>query len=120
MRDPYSVLGVPRSADDAEIKSAFRKLAKKFHPDAHQGDAAMATRFQEVSDAYALIRDAAARRKFDQQTRPRADAAGATRTARTRARQTHAAYGANRPFEETPLHTDEKPGDAGHENSYQL
>ena len=51
MRDPYQVLGVPKSADEKEIKSAFRKLAKKYHPDQNKDDASAKARFGEVSNA---------------------------------------------------------------------
>ena len=61
MRDPYQVLSVPRSASDAEIKSAYRKLAKKYHPDTHAGDETMRARFHEVTTAYEQIRDASVR-----------------------------------------------------------
>lgn len=70
MRDPYQVLSVPRTASDAEIKSAYRKLAKKYHPDAHAGDEAMRARFQDVTAAYEQIRDAAARARHSATENP--------------------------------------------------
>lgn len=51
MRDPYEVLGVPKKADQAEIKKAFRKLAKQHHPDRNQNDAKAKERFAEVNSA---------------------------------------------------------------------
>ena len=57
MRDPYQVLDLPRTASPGEIKAAYRKLAKKYHPDAHAGDAAMQDRFHEITAAYALLRE---------------------------------------------------------------
>jgi len=65
MRDPYEVLGVPKSAGDAEIKKAFRSLAKKHHPDTKGGDKAAQKRFQEISAAYDIVGDKEKRAKFD-------------------------------------------------------
>lgn len=65
-RDPYDVLGVPNDADEATIKTAFRKLALKFHPDRNPGDEAAEERFKEVSEAYAVLRDPETRRQYDQ------------------------------------------------------
>jgi DnaJ-class molecular chaperone len=65
MRDPYDVLGVSRSAGAAEIKTAFRKLAKRLHPDANKHDARAAGRFAELNAAYEIIGDEAKRRAFD-------------------------------------------------------
>src|SRR5215475_3138998 len=65
MRDPYSVLGVSKTASAAEIKSAFRKLAKKLHPDANKHDPKAASRFAEVNAAYEIIGDAEKRKAFD-------------------------------------------------------
>jgi DnaJ-class molecular chaperone len=65
MRDPYQVLGVPKSASAAEIKSAYRKLAKKLHPDANKHDPKAATRFAELNAAYEVVGDADKRKAFD-------------------------------------------------------
>jgi DnaJ-class molecular chaperone len=65
MRDPYEVLGVQRSASAAEIKSAFRKLAKKHHPDANKNDPKAAGRFAEVNTANEIIGDEDKRKQFD-------------------------------------------------------
>lgn len=65
MRDPYSVLGVPRSATDADIKKAFRKLAKDNHPDRNADDPKALERFKEANLAYELLSDAAKRGQFD-------------------------------------------------------
>lgn len=63
--DPYKVLGVAKNASEAEIKKAFRQLAKKHHPDAHPGDNKAKQRFQEISAAYDVIGDKEKRAKFD-------------------------------------------------------
>jgi DnaJ-class molecular chaperone len=65
MRDPYEVLGVPRSASEAEIKKAYRKLAKKFHPDSNKSDPKAKEKFAEVSAAYDLLSDKDKRGQFD-------------------------------------------------------
>jgi DnaJ-class molecular chaperone len=65
MRDPYEVLGVPRGASPANIKSAFRKLAKKLHPDANKSDPKAAARFSELNAAYEILGDDAKRKAFD-------------------------------------------------------
>ena len=54
-RDYYEVLGVDRGASDSEIKSAYRKLAKKYHPDINPGDQAAEVKFKEASEAYAVL-----------------------------------------------------------------
>ena len=65
MRDPYEVLGVPRGASAAAIKSAYRKLAKKHHPDANKNDPKSAARFSELNSANEIIGDEAKRKQFD-------------------------------------------------------
>jgi len=65
MRDPYEVLGVSRTASEAEIKKAFRTLAKKHHPDTKGGDASAQKKFQEISGAYDILGDKDKRAKFD-------------------------------------------------------
>jgi DnaJ-class molecular chaperone len=65
MRDPYDILGVPRTASEADIKKAFRSLAKKHHPDKHPGDAGAQKRFQEISGAYDILGDKDKRAQFD-------------------------------------------------------
>jgi DnaJ-class molecular chaperone len=65
MRDPYEVLGVPRSASAAAIKSAFRKLAKKLHPDSNKGDPKAAERFAEINSANEILGDEDKRKQFD-------------------------------------------------------
>jgi len=65
-RDYYEVLGVDRGASDSEIKSAYRKLAKKYHPDINPGDKEAEVKFKEASEAYAVLSDADKRRQYDQ------------------------------------------------------
>ena len=61
----YEVLGVSRSADAKEIRSAYRKLARKYHPDVNPNDKAAESRFKEVSNAYDVLGDEENRRKYD-------------------------------------------------------
>ena len=65
MRDPYTVLGVPRSASEKDIKSAYRKLAKKYHPDQNPDDPTAHGKFAEATNAYDLLNDADKRGQFD-------------------------------------------------------
>lgn len=65
-RDYYEVLGVPKDADDAAIKRAYRQLAKKYHPDMNPGDKEAEAKFKEASEAYAVLSDADKRRQYDQ------------------------------------------------------
>src|SRR6188474_2296152 len=65
MTDPYTVLGVGRTASDEEIRKAFRKLAKKHHPDLNPGDKAAEAKFKEISQANDILSDAEKRRRFD-------------------------------------------------------
>ena len=65
MKDPYRVLGVDNSASAEVIKAAYRKLAKKLHPDLNPGDPSVELKFKEVSQAHAILGDAEKRRQFD-------------------------------------------------------
>lgn len=66
VRDYYSVLGVPRNATDKDIKSAYRKLARKYHPDLNPGDKTAEARFKELQAAYDVLSDPEKRKKYDQ------------------------------------------------------
>jgi DnaJ-class molecular chaperone len=85
-RDPYLELGVPRTAGADDIRKAFRKLAKQFHPDANPGDNSAEERFKRVSSAFDIIGDEDKRRKFD---RGAIDADG---------REQHPGFGGGGPF----------------------
>jgi molecular chaperone DnaJ len=63
--DPYAVLGVPKTASAEEIKKAYRKLAREFHPDRNPGDASAEDRFKEIQGAYDLLSDAEQRKQYD-------------------------------------------------------
>lgn len=76
MRDPYDVLGVSRSASQAEIKKAYRKLAKELHPDRHPNNQRIGERFKEVSAAYQIVGDETLRARYD---RGEIDASGQER-----------------------------------------
>src|SRR6187397_3321227 len=65
-RDYYASLGVPRTASQADIKKAFRKLARQHHPDVNKGDAAAEKRFKEVSEANEVLSDPEKRKLYDQ------------------------------------------------------
>lgn len=64
-KDFYAVLGVPKDADDAAIKKAYRKLARQYHPDQNQGNTSSETRFKEIGEAYAVLSDPEQRRQYD-------------------------------------------------------
>ncbi len=65
MRDPYLVLNVAREAGEAEIRGAYRRLVKRYHPDLNPDDHAAAARFREIQAAYALLKDKTQRARFD-------------------------------------------------------
>lgn len=65
-RDYYEVLGVPKSADAAAVKKAYRRLAKKYHPDTNAGDSEAEAKFKEVTEAYNILSDKEKRKLYDQ------------------------------------------------------
>jgi molecular chaperone DnaJ len=65
VKDPYKALGVDRKASDEEIKKAYRKLARQYHPDANHGDKGAEERFKEVQQAYSILSDPKKRKEYD-------------------------------------------------------
>src|SRR5579863_5026515 len=65
-KDYYKALGVPKTATAAEIKKAYRELARKYHPDANKGDAGAEERFKEITEAYNVLSDEKQRKEYDE------------------------------------------------------
>src|ERR1041385_6455353 len=65
-KDYYEILGVPRTASDADIKKAFRKLAREHHPDVAKNKKVAEEKFKEINEAYEVLGDPAKRKKYDQ------------------------------------------------------
>jgi DnaJ-class molecular chaperone len=93
--DPYAILGVKREASQDEIRSAYRALAKKLHPDLNPGDKKAEDKFKQVAAAYDLLGDAEKRGRFD---RGEIDASGAERPRERYYRDFHAADAADNPY----------------------
>src|SRR6187401_781109 len=65
-KDYYATLGVPKAATDKELKQAFRKLARKYHPDVNPGDKTAEAKFKEINEAYEVLGDPDKRKKYDE------------------------------------------------------
>jgi curved DNA-binding protein len=65
-KDYYQILGVPRTASDQEVKTAYRKMARKYHPDTNKNDPTAEERIKEINEAYEVLKDTDKRKKFDQ------------------------------------------------------
>ena len=108
MKNPYEVIGVPSTATAAEIQSAYRKLAKKLHPDLNPGDKATEDRFKEVAAAYNLLGDADKRKRFDA---GEIDASGAERPPRQHFYRDYAGGEADHPYSDASGFSDFMHGD---------
>ena len=84
-KDLYGILGVDRTADDKKLKSAYRKLAKKYHPDANPGDKEAEQKFKDVGEAYAILSDPEKRKLYDAYGYAAFDGSGAGQPGRTAA-----------------------------------
>ncbi|HCO90842.1 MAG TPA: molecular chaperone DnaJ, partial [Alphaproteobacteria bacterium] len=108
MRDPYQVLGISKTASAADIKQAFRKLAKEYHPDSRPDDPKVAERFKEISAAHQLLSNPEKRGQYD---RGEINADGTPRAPQFHGFQ-HAG-GGGAPFEFEFSSSGARPGGAG-------
>jgi DnaJ-class molecular chaperone len=91
-KDYYGILGIPKSASDKDVKAAYRKMARKYHPDVNPGDKSAESRFKEINEAFEVLSDAGKRKKFDQYGSDYENAEAYAR-ARQQAQQQAGAYG---------------------------
>lgn len=70
MKDPYGLLGVSRGATEEDVRKAYRRLAREYHPDANPGDIKAEERFKEIQQAYEILSNPNKRREYDQRSRP--------------------------------------------------
>jgi molecular chaperone DnaJ len=91
-KDYYSILGLPRNVPDKDIKAAYRKLARKYHPDVNPGDKSAEARFKEINEAYEVLSDVEKRKKYDQYGSDYENAEAFAR-AQQQARQQYGTYG---------------------------
>ena len=91
-KDYYGILGISKSAADKDVKAAYRKMARKYHPDVNPGDKAAEARFKQINEAFEVLSDAAKRKKFDQYGSDYENAEAYAR-ARQQAQQQYGTYG---------------------------
>jgi curved DNA-binding protein CbpA len=72
VKDPYGILGVSRGATEEDVRKAYRRLAREYHPDANPGDIKAEERFKEIQQAYEILSKPNKRREYDQRSRPAA------------------------------------------------
>ena len=94
-RDYYEVLGLSKGADAGSIKKAYRKLAKKYHPDTNQGDKQAEKKFKEVTEAYTVLSDPEKKKMYDQFGHAAFDQGASADEPRRRCLQGYNASGAN-------------------------
>lgn len=70
MKDPYGLLGVSRRATEEDVRKAYRRLAREYHPDANPGDIKSEERFKEIQQAYEILSNPNKRREYDERSRP--------------------------------------------------
>jgi len=97
-KDLYEILGVKKEASESEVRKAFLKLAKKYHPDVNPGDKAAEQKFKEINLAYEVLKDEKKRAQYDQMR-----AVGANPFARARAGATSGGFGGAEPFDQFGL-----------------
>ncbi|HEX6711218.1 MAG TPA: J domain-containing protein [Rubrobacter sp.] len=90
MKDPYGLLGVSRGASEEDVRKAYRRLAREYHPDANPGDIKAEDRFKEIQQAYEILSNPNKRREYDERSRPtpRRSRPGSSRKATRESRKT--------------------------------